>query len=81
MKALAILCLLLAACQSPARKPTIPVLACPSMPDISFWLKPSPIAEPMQYSIDEATRVANARREALIRCNADKAEIAKALKQ
>jgi len=81
---IAVAALLLAGCATaPAPLPKAPQLICVPclVPDVSQWLKPCPIVEPVRYSAAEATRVANARRESLLRCNADKAEIAKALKQ
>jgi len=83
---IAIAALLLAGCAAmpaPAPLPKAPQIVClPCLvQDVSQWLKPCPIEAPKRYTIEEATRVANARRESLLRCNADKAEIAKALKQ
>ena len=43
-------------------------------------LQPCPIAEPKRYTASETIRVANARKDALVQCNKDKAIIREALK-
>jgi len=43
-------------------------------------LEPCQIAEPKRYTISETIRVANARKDALVQCNRDKASIREALK-
>ncbi len=65
----------------PARLPALILLSLcgcvaqqPPKPDVSALLKPCPIAEPRRYTAQEVTRVGNARKDALIACNRDKAE-------
>lgn len=74
---------LLAGCATHAPLPpqSIRVEIPASVPDVSRWLRPCPIEQPKVYSAAEATRVANARGAALVRCNADKVEIAKRLQE
>ena len=43
-------------------------------------LQPCPIAEPKRYTNSETIRIANARKDALVQCNKDKASIREALK-
>jgi hypothetical protein len=54
--------------------------AAQTKPDYSDLLQPCPIAQPTRYTAHEVTRVANERRNALVKCNADKAKLREALK-
>ena len=48
---------------------------------IRALLQPCPIAEPKRYTAADTVRVANARRDALIKCNKDKAAALSELEQ
>ena len=58
--------------------PLLLISGCAAQPKHDYsalipLLQPCPIAEPRRYTAQEVTRVANARRAALIQCNKDKA--------
>ena len=67
---LAVVALLSACAAQPNRAPRV---------DANL-LQPCPIAEPKRYTNAETIRVANARKDALVQCNRDKASIREALK-
>jgi len=63
--------LILAGCISqPAQQQSVSPLF--DRASILALLQPCPIEQPKRYTAAEATRVANARRDALIACNKDK---------